>query len=74
MSILAVPNPLVAQQIYKIKTIGFLGFGPATAYASHISGLRTKLRELGYVEGRNIVFEFRWADNNCLLWQSNWSA
>ena len=56
--------PLVvrAQQPAKIARIGFLGFGTASAGAPRVEALRAGLREHGYVEGKNIVIEFRWAD------------
>jgi len=56
--------PLVAeaQQDGKVYRIGFLRFGPAAASADRVEALRTGLRELGYVEGKNIVNEFRWAE------------
>jgi putative ABC transport system substrate-binding protein len=48
-------------QLVKVQRIGFLGFAPASAWASQIEALQAGLRDLGYVEGRNIVIEFRWA-------------
>ena len=42
--------------------IGFLGAATAASSASAIDALRSGLRELGYVEGRNIFIEFRWAE------------
>ena len=42
--------------------IGFLGAESASGYGSHLQALRTGLREQGYVEGKNIAIEFRWAD------------
>jgi putative ABC transport system substrate-binding protein len=50
-----------AQQPAKVARIGFLALGPASAWASWVEGLRSGLRDLGYVEGSNIVIEFRWA-------------
>jgi putative ABC transport system substrate-binding protein len=46
----------------KIKRIGFLGFGTASAWANRIEALRTGLRDLGYVEGKNLVIDFRWTE------------
>ena len=43
-------------------TIGFLGFGTASASANRVDALRAGLRELGHVEGKNINIEFRWAE------------
>jgi putative ABC transport system substrate-binding protein len=60
----AIGAPLAAgaQPAGKIYTIGFLGGGTAIGYAKHVEGLRLGLRDHGYVEGKNIVMDFRWAD------------
>src|SRR5262245_48823529 len=42
--------------------MGFLGPASASMTAGWIDALRAGLRNLGYVEGKNILFEFRWAD------------
>jgi putative ABC transport system substrate-binding protein len=52
------------QSIARVHRIGFLGSTSATAFASRVEALRAGLRDLGYVEGRNIVIEFRWADGD----------
>jgi hypothetical protein len=60
--------PLAARaQQPETPVIGFLGIGPASANASRVDGLLSGLRELGYVEGRNIIIEFRWADGAAQL-------
>jgi len=46
----------------KVWRIGFLGSESASATASRLEALRAGLRDLGYVERRNIVFEYRWAE------------
>ena len=51
-----------AQQEPQIAHIGFLGLGPAAVQSNRVKALRAGLRDLGYVEGKNIVIEFRWAD------------
>src|SRR6516164_2693631 len=51
-----------AQQQAKVARIGYLGLGPASATSSRVEALRAGLRDLGWVEGKNIVLEFRWAD------------
>ena len=50
-----------AQQPTKIPRIGFLGYSPS-AIAARIEAFRQGLRELGYVEGKNIVIEWRYAE------------
>jgi putative ABC transport system substrate-binding protein len=57
------PCVVRAQQPAKVARIGFLGLGPASAWSSRVEALRAGLRDLGYVEGKNIVIEFRWADS-----------
>jgi putative ABC transport system substrate-binding protein len=51
-----------AQQPEKFARIGHLDLGPASARESRVAVLRTGLRDLGWVEGKNIIIEFRWAD------------
>jgi putative tryptophan/tyrosine transport system substrate-binding protein len=62
-AVVAWPLAARAQQA-AMPVIGFLGIGPAAANASRVDGLRVGLRELGYVEGRNYIFELRWADGD----------
>ena len=60
--------PLAARaQQAAMPVIGFLGIGPASANASRVNGLRSGLTGLGYVEDRNIIIEFRWADGPAQL-------
>src|SRR5215211_2612726 len=59
----AAPCLALAQDRAKVARIGYLGPAPATAFAPRVEALRAGLRELGYVEGRNLAFEFRWADS-----------
>jgi len=58
--------PLVAraQQQAKSARLGYLGFGSPASAASviRVEALRAGLRDLGYVEGKNLAIEFRWAD------------
>jgi putative ABC transport system substrate-binding protein len=53
-----------AQRTAKLYRIGFLGPANATSWASYIAALRQGLRELGYEEGKNLVIEYRWAEEN----------
>jgi putative tryptophan/tyrosine transport system substrate-binding protein len=51
-----------AQQSAKVLRIGYLGFGPASSWTNEVEALRSGLLDLGYVEGKNLNFEFRWAE------------
>ena len=48
-----------AQQSAKMSRIGFQSDSPLASIAARIEGFRQGLRELGYVEGKNIVIEWR---------------
>ena len=54
-------SPLVARAATEIARIGFLRFGNPAAAAPRVDALRAGLRDLGYVEGKNLVIEFRWS-------------
>jgi len=51
-----------AQQPTKIPRIGFLFAAPPSAVSARIEAFRQGLRELGYVEGKNVVIEWRYAE------------
>ena len=51
-----------AQQPTKIPRIGYLGFGSPSTIPDRIEAFRQGLRELGYVEGKNIIIEWRHAE------------
>jgi putative tryptophan/tyrosine transport system substrate-binding protein len=62
MSLLGVPFRLAAQPPQKVPRVGYL-FSFTRAEGSRLwEACRQGLRELGYVEGRNIALEPRWAD------------
>ena len=54
------PTAALAQGGLKIARIGILH--PGSSPDPWLDGLRDGLRELGYVEGKDIVFEYRWAE------------
>src|SRR5215213_8119818 len=51
-----------AQQGEKIYRLGILEWIPADKNAANLNGLRKGLRDLGYVEGQNLIIEYRSAD------------
>jgi putative tryptophan/tyrosine transport system substrate-binding protein len=57
------PLTAPAQQHAKLAHVGFLGLAPASDFATRVEALRTGLRSLGYVEDKNVVLDFRWAEN-----------
>ena len=62
---LANPSVEAAQQLGKIPRIGFLTGGntpTSTSLSPNIEAFRQGLRDLGYMEGKNIVFEYRGAE------------
>ena len=50
------------QQTKKVFRIGLLGVTSAAGYARQVEAMRQGFRDLGYVEGQNIVIEYRWAE------------
>lgn len=60
---LVLVGPLAqAQQAQKLRRIGVLGATSPATIASRLEAFRQGLRDLGYVEGKNIVIEYRYAD------------
>jgi putative ABC transport system substrate-binding protein len=53
--------PVHAQQPQKVPRIGFLSPTPPSTSPARIEAFQEGLRELGYVEGKNIVVEYRYA-------------
>jgi len=51
-----------AQQTKKVPRIGYLGTVSSSAGSVRTEAFRQGLRELGYVEGKNIVVEYRWGE------------
>jgi len=62
VSLLAVPVAAEAQQAAKIARMGYLGFNRAAGDPRQREAFLQGLRDLGYVEGRNLVIEWRDAD------------
>jgi putative ABC transport system substrate-binding protein len=60
--ILAAPLAAYAQPTGKVYRMGYLYSGSATSSPRAPEALRAELRELGWVEGRNIVIDYRFAE------------
>ncbi len=57
------PLPVGAQPAAgKVPRVGLLGVTSAAGYARQVEAMRQGFRDLGYVEGQNIVIEYRWAE------------
>jgi putative ABC transport system substrate-binding protein len=56
------PLTAPAQQLGKLPTIGFMGAGAAAAVITWVAAFGQRLRELGWIEGRNVAIDYRWAD------------
>ena len=62
--LIAVCSPAQAQQPKKVPRIGYLGANTRSTSSARIEAFRQGLRELGYIEGKNIIIEWRFADAN----------
>jgi ABC-type uncharacterized transport system substrate-binding protein len=60
--LIALGLPAEAQQPTKVPRIGFLGATSPSTIPARLDAFRQGLRDLGYVEGNNIVIEYRYAD------------
>jgi putative tryptophan/tyrosine transport system substrate-binding protein len=58
----SLPLVLRAQQPAKLPTVGFLGAGTPSTYSQWVAAFMQQLRARGWIEGRNIVIELRWAE------------
>ena len=60
--VLGLFSPAEAQQPKKVPRIGYLSATSPSVNPSRVEGFRQGLRELGYVEGKNIIIEWRYAE------------
>jgi ABC-type uncharacterized transport system substrate-binding protein len=63
------PLEASAQQREKVYRVGILDTTSATQNAANLDALREGFRELGYVEGQNLVLEYRSADGRAERFQ-----
>jgi putative ABC transport system substrate-binding protein len=60
--LVAAPFAVEAQQAGRLYKIGYLGGSSAVPMQPAMAAFRQYLRELGWVDGRNITIEMRWAE------------
>ena len=56
------PFTALSEQTPKLRTIGFLGAANLSAWRPWVAALVQRLHELGWIEGRTIAIEYRWAE------------
>ena len=61
---IAWPLAAIAQQSGKLRTIGFLGPNTRSGASDWVAALAQRLRELGWIEGRTVTIEYRWAEGS----------
>jgi putative ABC transport system substrate-binding protein len=54
--------PAQAQQSSKVPRVGYLEFSSRSSELAYVEAFRQGLRELGYVEGKNIIIDYRYAE------------
>src|SRR5262245_26098207 len=52
-----------AQSLPKVPIVGYLGAGTPAGQGDWAAAFVQRLRELGWIEGRTIAIEYRWAEN-----------
>ena len=55
--------PLGAQAQQAMRVIGFINNGSAAAHVAFVEAFRQGLRQAGYTEGKNVVIQYRWGEN-----------
>jgi putative ABC transport system substrate-binding protein len=61
-TVTAWPFVVRAQPTAKLPTIGFLGAGSPSGWTRWTAALLQRLQELGWVDGRTVTIEYRWAE------------
>jgi putative ABC transport system substrate-binding protein len=65
--LVVLPFPSRAQKTAKISHIGYLSAGTLDTNDAFLGALRDALRDLGYIDGKNIVIDVRWAGDAAYL-------
>lgn len=61
---LAAAPRAAAQQAGRVYRIGFLGTTSPQSHGAFVNAFRSGLRDRGYVEGKNVIIEYRWAESD----------
>src|SRR5262245_49704591 len=61
-AVAAWPRAARAQQPGKLPTIGYVGSGTPATQSAWVAAFVQRLHELGWVEGRTVAIEYRWAE------------
>ena len=59
----ALASPFAAHAQQHLPVVGFLNSGAPTPYGAQVKAFLAGLAEQGFVEGRNVAIDFRWAEN-----------
>ena len=54
----------LAAQAQQTPVVGFLSIASAASFAHLVAGFRRGLEEAGFIEGRNVAIEYRWAEGH----------
>ena len=65
-AVTAWPLSVRAQHPSKLPTIGYVGSTPRMGESQRDAALLQTLRELGWIEGRTLAIEYRWAENRLI--------
>jgi len=63
-SVMAWPLAARAQPASKMPVVGFLNSASAELFEKYVGQFRRGLNEMGFIEGQNVVVEYRWADGH----------
>ena len=61
LALVGAPGTIRAQRPAAVARVGILETGSPTAFPERLEALRQGLADLGLVEGRNLVLDYRWA-------------
>lgn len=64
VTVLTVARGHCAQSAPRVHHVGFINLGTAVPNAPNVAAFRDGLKSLGYVEGKNLAIDFRWADQD----------